>query len=129
MSEEASGFISNSNASGKTVLVSLLEHTRPLSIPVDGDLKQHVKNLFSDVIQAHAVADFFLQLKDENWGVFVDLLNQQIPDRAILRAQVIEQVMGAVMCVLYYKLYVVMYDLPRARVNVRQKDVCMLLRA
>ena len=86
--------LSRSEAPEKSVLVSLLGHTRPLSIPAcESDLKQRVKQLFCDVIQAHSVADFFLQLKDENWGEFVDLLDQQIPDRAVIRAQIIEQVM------------------------------------
>ena len=86
--------LSGTEAAEKSVLVSLLGHTRPLSIPAsESDLKQRVKQLFCDVIQVHSVADFFLQLKDENWGEFVDLLDQQIPDRAVIRARIIEQVM------------------------------------
>ena len=86
--------LSGPKAAEKTVLVSLLGHTRPLSLPTCGsDLKQRVKQLFCDVVQSHNIADFFLQLKDENWGEFVDLLDQQIPDRAVIQAQIIEQVM------------------------------------
>ena len=86
--------LSGPKAAEKTVLVSLLGHTRPLSISACGSgLKQRVKQLFCDVVQGHNVADFFLQLKDENWGQFMDLLDQQIPDRAVIRAQIIEQVM------------------------------------
>ena len=74
----------------------LLGHSRPLDPPggetSTAEIKRRVRELFGDVLQLHLVADFFLQLKDANWDKFVDLGEQRIPDRAVLRAQVVEQV-------------------------------------
>ena len=94
MSESTSS--STTNSVGRSVLVSLLGHTRPMSLPggdvSTADVKQSVGALFKDILQLRPVPDFFLQLKDANWGEFVDLMDHRIPDRAVLRAQVIEQV-------------------------------------
>ena len=74
----------------KTVLVSLLGHRRPLVLKDEGQVKEAVKQLFSDVLPPGA--DFFLQIRHENWGEFIDLRGQAIPDRAVLQGIVIEQV-------------------------------------
>ena len=94
MSENTSS--STTNSVGRSVLVFLLGHTRPMNLP-GGDIstavvKQSARALFKDILQLRPVPDFFLQLKDANWGEFVDLVDQRIPDRAVLQAQVIEQV-------------------------------------
>ena len=53
-------------------------------------MKERVRTVFKDVI---AEADFFLQLKDDEWGgEFVDLVGQEIPNHSILRAVVHHQV-------------------------------------
>ena len=74
--------------------MTLLGHTRAMDLPEDEEnLKQCVKQSFSDVLLLHPVSDFFMQLKDASWGEFVDVsVGQRIPDRSVLRAQVIEQV-------------------------------------
>ena len=60
------------------VLVFLLGHSRPLDLPggeiSTAEIKRSVREVFVDVLQLHPVADFFLQLKDAEWGEFVDLV-------------------------------------------------------
>ena len=81
--------------SHKSILVQFGEHRRPLSIPANqnveaANLKERVRTAFMDVI---AEADFFLQLKDDEWGgEFVDLVGQEIPDHSILRVMICQQV-------------------------------------
>ena len=81
----------------RQVLVILRGHSRPLTLPsasgtTDADLLEHgVRNLFEDVLKVHPAPKFFVQLKDTNWGEFVDLtVGQTIPDRAVLRANIEE---------------------------------------
>ena len=72
----------------KSVLVFMLGHMRPLLLPRgEEDTKERMKQLFGDVLQERSESDFFLQLKDENWGKFVDLLEQPILNRAVLWAE------------------------------------------
>ena len=89
--------MSENIAAGRKVLVFLLGHSRPLDLPggeiSTAEIKRSVREVFADVLQLHPVADFFLQLKDAEWGKFVDLVaGQKIPDQAVLRGQVVEQV-------------------------------------
>ena len=54
----------------KNILVQFGEHSRPISIPPHQNLevdklKERVKTVFKDVI---AETEFFLQLKDDEWG-------------------------------------------------------------
>ena len=79
-------------ANEKQVLVCLLDHKRALLIKEKNvsatELKVRVEQLFADVL-GKQVGEFFLQLKDESWGEWVDLIDQTIPDRAVLRANFI----------------------------------------
>lgn len=75
----------------KTVLVSLSGHKRPLSVNDESQIKDGVRELFSDILPPGS--DFFLQIHDESWGEFVDLMpGQTLHDRAVIQANVIEQV-------------------------------------
>ena len=63
-----------SDGTTKSVLVTLLWHTRAMDLLEDEEnLKQCVKQRFSDVLLLHLVADFFMQLNDASWGEFVGL--------------------------------------------------------
>ena len=66
----------------KTVLVCFKEHKRLLTYSGSRDeLKERVYQVFQDVISSDT--NFFLQIKDQEWdGVYLDLLDQDIPDRS-----------------------------------------------
>lgn len=66
----------------KTVLVSLGERTRPVTFSGSNQaLMEAILAVFKDVLGEQGV---YLQLKDESWGgVFVDIQEQEIPDRGI----------------------------------------------
>ena len=74
-------------ASEKQVLVSLFEHKRVLVLKDESisaaEVKAQVEKLFEDVLSGQ-VGEFFLQLKDDSWGEWVDLIDQTIQDRAVL---------------------------------------------
>ena len=69
----------------KTVLVSLGERTRPVTFSGSNQaLMEAILVVFKDVLGDQGV---YLQLKDESWGgVFVDVQEQEIPDRGIIKA-------------------------------------------
>ena len=70
----------------KTVLVSLEERNRPVTFSgAKENLLEEIRVVFKD--QLASEEDVYLQIKDESWGgIFVDFLNQEIPDRSILKA-------------------------------------------
>ena len=106
----------------RKVLLCLLGHSRPLDLPGSetstAEIKRRVRELFADVLQLHPVADFFLQLKDANWNEFVDLAEQRIPDRAVLRAQVVEQVGWDCACSQLMCIFVCEIKVPHPSVSV-----------
>ena len=76
--------------------MSLHEHKRVLTIVDVLDsteaLKVRVRELFKDVLKDAPNKNFYLQLKDESWGEWVDLIDQPIEDRSFLRLQFLSQV-------------------------------------
>lgn len=80
--------------------MSLHEHKRVLTIVDVLDsteaLKVRVRELFKDVLKDVLKdapnKDFYLQLKDESWGEWVDLIDQPIEDHSFLRLQFLSQV-------------------------------------
>ena len=46
-----------------------------------------VRNAFADVLSP--TDEIFLQIKDETWGgMFIDLVDQDVPDRSVLKANI-----------------------------------------
>ena len=75
----------------KTVLVKLQtsfgERNRPVSFDGDAsELVYAVKEKFNDILSSNS--DVYLQILDRSWGdeIFVDLLDQDIPERSIIKA-------------------------------------------
>ena len=71
------------------------DHKRVLTLGSDSDLtelKLRVKELFANVLKDAPSSDFFLQLKDTSWGEWVDIIDQSIPDRSLLRLELVPQV-------------------------------------
>ena len=70
----------------KTVLVSLEERNRPVTFSGTKEaLIKAIEVVFLDVLGESK--DIYLQIKDESWGgIFVDILEQEIPDRGIIKA-------------------------------------------
>ena len=69
----------------KTILVNFKEHKRVLTYSGDGDeLKERVYQVFQDVIPTGT--NVFLQIKDQEWdGVYLDLIDQDVPDKSWIR--------------------------------------------
>ena len=76
----------------KTVLVSLDERNRPVTFSgTKEDLLEEIRVVFQD--QLTHEDDVYLQIKDESWeGIFVDVLEQEIPDSSIIKATRIKPV-------------------------------------
>ena len=78
----------------KAVLVSMGDNNRVVAFsrtsaePGDCEaLKLVIKATFSDVLLPGQT--FFLQIKSEEWGgVFIDLLEKEIPDKSVIKAVV-----------------------------------------
>ena len=75
----------------KTVLVCVgerQERRRPVQFSGSNQqLCTAVRKAFSDVITP--TDEVFLQIKDETWGgMFIDLVDQDVPDRSVLKANV-----------------------------------------
>ena len=72
----------------KTVLVCVGERRRPVQFSgFNQQLCTAVRKAFSDVITP--TDEVFLQVKDETWGgMFIDLVDQDVPDRSVLKANV-----------------------------------------
>ena len=75
----------------KTALVCVGEkHERRRPVQFSGSNQQlctAVRNAFSDVIAP--TDEVFLQIKDETWGgMFIDLVDQDVPDRSVLKANI-----------------------------------------
>ena len=70
----------------KTVLVSLDDRNRPVTFTGNKqELLKEIKTVFKDLLGDSQV---FLQVKDENWGgIFIDVLEQEIPDKSVLKAK------------------------------------------
>ena len=73
----------------KTVLVTVKENRRIVSFSsepgsTDADvLSKAVKEVFGDVLKLNQ--DFFIQVKKEQWsGMFIDVLDEDIVDKAIV---------------------------------------------
>ena len=68
----------------KTVLVSFKDHKRLLTYSSTGgrdELTERVYEVFQGVISMGT--NIFLQIKDQEWdGVYLDLLDQDIPDKS-----------------------------------------------
>ena len=84
----------------RSVLVHFELHARPVSFTGGKDeLIQAIRTAFSDVLAADDKV--FLQIHDESWGVFIDLLSQDIPERSVLK-MIIEKVRYIFLYVLNY---------------------------
>ena len=80
-----------SEPAAKAVLVSLHERNRVVyfSGSKRGDLLPAVETAFADLLGNSE--NWVLQLKDDNWGgVFIDLQDQDIPERSVLRIVLLE---------------------------------------
>ena len=82
----------------RNVLVCFGERKRVLAFSAcrgkrDGDgLLVAVLQGFSDIIGKPVMDNICLQIRDENWGgEFVDLLDQGVPDRSVVRLIVVKQ--------------------------------------
>ena len=87
----------------KTVLLQLQtssgSRNRPVSfIGGKKELLSATKAKFSDVLSKDG--ELFLQIRDESWGedVFVDLMDEDIPERAMVKAVEIKKVSCRVSC-------------------------------
>ena len=88
--------------STKQALVTLRQHSRVVSWPIGDDVTdapgsdsdravQCVHRVFHDVLSLDDI--FFLQIKDPDWGEYVDMTSgQQFPERSVLRAVLKEKV-------------------------------------
>ena len=70
----------------KRVVVAYGSNRRVLRLPTTAkfaDLKLLIRDSFSDVMSE---ADYFLQMKDEEWGEFLDVSpdDSTIPDKAVI---------------------------------------------
>ena len=74
----------------KCVLICTGERKRPVTFTGSKEqLLTAIKDAFSDVVKPES--NIFLQIKDEAWGgMFVDLRDEDNPDRSILKAVVSE---------------------------------------
>lgn len=72
----------------KTVLVCVGERRRPVQFSGSNQqLCTAVRKAFTDVITP--TDGVFLQIKDETWGgMFIDLVDQDVPDRSVLKANI-----------------------------------------
>ena len=75
----------------KTILVCLGEkHERRRPVQFSGSNQQLCsagRNAFSDVLTP--TDEIFLQIKDKTWGgMFIDLVDQDVPDRSVLKANI-----------------------------------------
>lgn len=75
----------------KTVLVNMGENTRVVVFATSSDVNDAealavaIKTTFADILLPNQT--FFVQIKSEEWaGVFVDLLEREIPDKSVVKA-------------------------------------------
>ena len=74
----------------KTVLIPLEDRNRLTSSGSKEDLIKEIWMTFKDVLgETSKTSELVLQIKDELWqGLFVDVMDQDIPDRSVLKAKV-----------------------------------------
>ena len=75
----------------KTVLVNMGENTWVVTFATSSDVNDAealavaIKTTFADILLPNQT--FFVQIKSEEWaGVFVDLLEREIPDKSVVKA-------------------------------------------
>ena len=86
---------SGSNPSSIVQKVCIGEQKRPVTYTVDGTIKERkallaaAKQVYADVTSLEVESDIVVQVKNEQWeGEFVDLGDEEIPDRGVLRVAV-----------------------------------------
>ena len=110
--------MSSEKTEEKTVLVKLQTSTgyrnRPVTFVGDkGKLIQATKVVFKDLLSNSAESDhddIYLQILDESWGdgIFVDLLDQDIPSRSVLLAVEVSKKCVPVYSIHLYRFFFVL---------------------
>lgn len=83
----------------KTVLVCVGERRRPVTLSSSAslsDLETSIRSAFADVLNLST--SIVLQVKDEAWGLFIDLQNDEFPDRSIVNVVVIHHAVDKESC-------------------------------
>lgn len=88
VSTQCQAVMSTQEDLAKTVLVIFNDRRRPVKFSGE-ELKEQVIQVFSDVLPKEV--DTYLQIKDETWGTFIDLQDQHVPDRSVLKLCVSER--------------------------------------
>ena len=85
MDTDAGMGTSSQSSTTRKVLVRVGANSRVVTLESDADVNAAIVGAFSDVPRVRDASSFVIQMKDVEWGEFIDLAEgQAIPDRAVL---------------------------------------------